>query len=82
MCAFYDEALKIEPDNAEAFYKLGLALAHKGQINEAIAHYQRALEINPDYTEAQNSLAYVLSTSRNAELRNGAKAVELALKLN
>ena len=28
---------------------LGNALAGRGQIDEAIAHYQKALEIKPDY---------------------------------
>ena len=32
------------------------ALAGRGQIDEAIAHYRKALEIKPDYAEAHNNL--------------------------
>ena len=50
------KALEIKPDYAEAHDNLGMALAGRGQVDEAIAHYQKALEIKPDYVEAHNNL--------------------------
>ena len=35
---------------------LGLALAGRGQLDEAIAEYRAALQISPNYAEAENSL--------------------------
>ncbi len=80
--AEYKKSLEIEPVDADVHYQLGLAFFLNGRENEAILHYERALEIRPDYVEAQNSLAWVQATSRSAALRNGAKAVELAERVN
>jgi hypothetical protein len=44
----------------------------KGQVDEAIAHYQRALEIKPDYAEAHgNSWRSSRSVSTKAVERLG-----------
>ncbi len=48
--------MEIKPDFAEAHNNFGNALAGRGQIDEAIAHYQAVLEIKPDYAEAYNNL--------------------------
>lgn len=79
--AHFQEALRIQPDNARAHTNLGTALLRNGRIDEAVAHYQKALEIRPDLAEAYYNLrhvAWVLATSPEASVRNGAKAVELA----
>jgi tetratricopeptide (TPR) repeat protein len=78
----FQKALQIIPDYAKAHNNLGNALLQKGKVDEAISHYQKALQINPDYAEAQNNLAWVLATCPQASLRNGNKAVELALRAN
>ncbi len=46
--------------NYVAHYNLGLALDHKGRVDEAITHYQKALEINADNAEAHNNLGTAL----------------------
>jgi tetratricopeptide (TPR) repeat protein len=43
-----------------AYGNLGVALLQKGQVDEAIAHYQKALEIKPDYAEAHSNLGTAL----------------------
>ena len=40
---------------------LGLALAERGRIDEAIEHYRKALDIEPDYAEAHNNLGIALA---------------------
>ena len=54
---YYEHALRLKPDLAEAHCALGIALEQSGKVREAIGHYERALRINPDYTQAQNGLA-------------------------
>ena len=49
------------PGNAGAHNDLGNALAGRGQVDEAIAHYRKALEIKPDYAEAHNNLGMALA---------------------
>jgi tetratricopeptide (TPR) repeat protein len=52
----------------------------QAKIGEAISHYETALRIAPDSTSTLNNLAWALSTSPDAALRDGAKALELAEK--
>jgi tetratricopeptide (TPR) repeat protein len=78
---YYRKALQINPDDAESLDLLAAALLCKGQLDEALTHLQKALAIQPDYTAAQQNLgraAWVLATSTDPSVRNGAKAVELA----
>jgi tetratricopeptide (TPR) repeat protein len=74
-------ALTIWPDNADAHNNLALALFRTGHIDEAIAHWKKSLEIRPGHMNAQSNLAWVLATSPDPSLRDGAKAVELAEKV-
>jgi tetratricopeptide (TPR) repeat protein len=53
--------MEIKPDFAEPYYNLAAALAHRGQIAEAIALYRKALEIKPDLPEAHADLATALA---------------------
>src|ERR1700730_15853550 len=66
--------------DAEAHTTLGDALLRKGKIGEAITHYETALEIAPRSISTLNNFAWALSTSPDASLRNGARALELAQK--
>jgi superkiller protein 3 len=52
----YEQALRINPDDASAHYNLGNALQQIGQLPEAIEQYQQALQIKPDYADARNNL--------------------------
>jgi protein O-mannosyl-transferase len=74
----YQMALALRPDYALAHHNLGKLLQQEGQVREAIAHYESALEIQPDFAAARGSLAWVLATSPEASVRDGARAVELA----
>jgi tetratricopeptide (TPR) repeat protein len=78
--ASYRQAIKIAPNSADAYANLGVALSQKGLTREAVASWQRALELAPDQVYVQNNLAWVLATSPDASLRNGAKAVALATR--
>ena len=76
------KAIEIDPTQATAQNNLGVILMQTGQFDGAITHLQIAIENQPDYTEAQNSLAWVLATCPQASLRDGARAVKLALQAN
>ncbi|HEV2045732.1 MAG TPA: tetratricopeptide repeat protein [Chthoniobacterales bacterium] len=78
--AHFEKALEIEPNYAEAHMNLGSVLHRRGRLKEAAAHYQRAVERGPQLALARNNLAWMLATCSDASLRNGSKAVELALQ--
>jgi tetratricopeptide (TPR) repeat protein len=79
-----EEALRIRPRNwnvaVDAHNTLALGLFRRGRVDEAVAHWKESLKIRPDDMNAQAYLAWVLATSPDASLRDGAKAVELAKK--
>ncbi len=73
-----EEALRIRPKDADAQNNLGLALLQRGETKRAAAHLEKALEINPGHMNAEVNLAWVLATTPDDSLRNGARAVQLA----
>jgi protein O-mannosyl-transferase len=80
--AQYQAALKFAPDNESICFNLGRAFYQEGNAEQAIAQFQHALQIEPGDIEAQNNLAWLLATARQASLRNGARAVQLARQAN
>ena len=75
---YYREAVQLEPLNAEFLNNLGYALFLVGEVREAVALYQKSLEIQPRNAITCKNLAWILATSPEPSVRNGAKAVELA----
>jgi tetratricopeptide (TPR) repeat protein len=73
--ACFRQAIKIDPRSVDACAYLGLAYFKNGQTKEAIDFWQQALEIKPALNNIRNNLAWLLATSPDASLRNGAKAV-------
>jgi len=76
--AQWQKALATQPNDAGAHTSIGNAFLQKGWPDKAIAHYQKALEIDPREVNARNNMAWVLATSSDASIRNGAMAVSLA----
>ena len=76
--ADWEKTLQIEPSYADAHTGLGNALLRKGFLREAISHYEQALALAPEDPHCRNNIAWVLATSSDASIRDGAKAVDLA----
>jgi tetratricopeptide (TPR) repeat protein len=58
----YEQALRIDPENAWAHTSLGAALADMGRVDEAIGHFEKALKSHPELVAAHNNLALALRT--------------------
>jgi Tfp pilus assembly protein PilF len=78
--AQWRKALEIRPLDAEALRNVASALREQGNVKEAISEYERALNIAPEDSVALNNLAWLLATSSDASMRDGGRAVTLAVK--
>jgi tetratricopeptide (TPR) repeat protein len=66
-----NQTIRINPDNANAYYNRGLTYQHLGNKNVAIGDYTEAIRINPSYAEAYHSWGLA-----RADLKDKKGAVE------
>ncbi|MBU0678624.1 MAG: tetratricopeptide repeat protein [Verrucomicrobia bacterium] len=66
------------PLNEKARATYAWLLNANGYPEEAVAEYETALQMKGDLKEGLNGLAWILATSPETELRNPARAIELA----
>ena len=78
--AQWQKALAIRPTDAEAHRNVASALRRQGNVQGAIAEYEQALNITPEDSVSLNNLAWILATSSDASMRDGARSVTLAVK--
>lgn len=52
---YLNNALKLRPRNAEAYYNRGVAYDNLGQYKQAIKDYSQAIALKPDYTDAYSN---------------------------
>jgi tetratricopeptide (TPR) repeat protein len=55
--AYFQQAVKIDPENSEGWSGLGNVAWMRGQLDQAIAYYEKALSIRPNNYEAAMNLA-------------------------
>ena len=76
----YDDLLKLQPDSWVVLRGRGDALLNVGKHAEAVADYEKALKQQDDESGLLNNFAWVLATSPQDNVRDGKRAVELAIK--
>jgi len=76
----WERALQLQPNDADAHTSMGNAFLRQGLLKEAIAHYEQASALAPDDPHSRINIAWVLATSSDASIRDGARAVEFAQK--
>ena len=74
----FEEALRLAPENTNAHYNLGVLFVVQKRHAEAITHLEFVVKSDPRDTATTIMLARLLATTPNYELRNGARALELA----
>jgi Flp pilus assembly protein TadD len=78
--AYLRKAVEIKPSEAEPHYLLGNALYRTGRVAEAISQYEKVIQLSPNHIQARNDLAWILACNPDPHIRNGARAVDLALR--
>jgi Flp pilus assembly protein TadD len=73
-----EKAVQMRPESADYHLKLGDACRQTGRVAEAIGQYEKALQIRPRHLQTASNLAWLLATTPDASLRDGARAVQLA----
>ena len=78
----YDEAVRLDPKNAIAFYNRGNIYNRVGQYNEAIENFDQALKLKPDYALAFNNRCYANNAKGEYDLaiQDCSRAIELDSK--
>ena len=66
------------PGFAKLLVLVGNGLLARGDGRAAARRYREALRIDSGYVDARNNLAWLLATSADGQIRDGAAAVELA----
>jgi tetratricopeptide (TPR) repeat protein len=78
------QSLRLRPNNTwtspGAFADRGAAYAAKKQYPQAMADYEQALRLDPKLLTAFDRLAWLLATCPKDEVRDGTRALRLAMK--
>lgn len=74
----YSSVLSAQPDLWQALRGRGDAYLNLGKQAEAVADYEKALKLEPKESGILNNFAWVLATSPDEKVRDGARAVKLA----
>ena len=54
--AHFAQAIKINPDHAEAYHNIGVIFSRMKKFKEASSFFSKAVQIDPDYKEARDNL--------------------------
>jgi len=76
--ASYTRAIALRPNHTGAYNNRGLANQQLGNDRLTLDDYAKAIELNPRDPRAYNHLAWLLATCRDAQYRDGEKAVSNA----
>lgn len=80
----FGQVVKLDADNWQAYSLRGDTFLAMGEHAKAVADFEKALDYMPaenaERSGILNNLSWTLSTSQNADVRNGKRALELGLE--
>jgi tetratricopeptide (TPR) repeat protein len=75
---YFEEALRIQPADDDAFANLGNVALRAGRVDEARRYYERAIAVSPEHPEAHTNLARLLIDEDRSE--EAIRHLEIALR--
>ena len=72
--ADYDEAIRLNPNDASAYYERGQAWHSKDDLDKAIADYDEAIRLDPRHARAYTIRGIVLQ-SEEKEISNSRRTI-------
>ena len=76
----FKNAVQAMPNDAEAYYRLGLAALQVGDIRTGVASLKKAVELNPKHSAAKLKLAELMSHGDTALMREAEASLEELLE--
>ena len=78
--ADYRRAIELEPQNGDAYRRLGQVLEHNNHLDDALAAYRKSLDIDPGYYRTYQAIGsfYMNRADYNEAAKYLTKTVELA----
>ena len=61
------EAKRLEPDNTDNQLRLGYAMKHQGQLNEAVACFRKVIQLEPGNAQGYAYLGIALANQGKHE---------------
>ncbi len=77
---FFERAVEINPDSAEAHYNLGVAYGNLGMFEKAVKAYKRAVDLDPGHEKAYCNLGIAYEGAGN--YKEAIEVYEKAIGLN
>lgn len=77
-CQFLENAVRLDPSNANAYYLLGETADRAGDVHRAIYQYQRALAANPQHEGARSKLMLFTNQTKSGPSHTGDKTTSAA----
>jgi tetratricopeptide (TPR) repeat protein len=71
-----EEALKLEPDNANLWYNLGYLYGEVGNFEKSVNAYEKSIEADPQYVDSYINLAFTY-TEKAKEVRQEAMDMDI-----
>jgi len=75
------KAIAIDPDYGKAHENIATAFEKRGEFAEAVDHYWKAIESGPGFVTSKFRLSWLLATCHDDKVRDGRKAVEMAISV-
>jgi tetratricopeptide (TPR) repeat protein len=74
----YTQTIRLDPKWSDAYFNRANAYKAKKVYDQAVNDYREVVRLDPKDADAYDSLAWLLATCREGDVRDGKKAVEYA----